>query len=253
VICTPHLGASTNEAQENVAVQVAEQMADYLLNGAISNAVNFPSITAEEAPRLQPFVKLAEQLGSFAGQLTETGLKEVRLEYVGEIAELNTKALTAAALAGIMAPLLEGANMVSAPVLAKERGIGVAETTRNQEGAYGTYMRLTVVTETQERSVAGTVFSGGRPRLIQIKGINMEAELSPHMLYVTNLDKPGFIGALGTTLGEAGVNIASFNLGRTERGGEAIALVEIDDEIPDAVLAAVRNLPHVVRAHKLRF
>jgi D-3-phosphoglycerate dehydrogenase len=114
-------------------------------------------------------------------------------------------------------------------------------------------MRLTVVTEAQERSVAGTVFSGGRPRLIQIKGINMEAELSPHMLYVTNQDKPGFIGALGTTLGEAGVNIASFNLGRTERGGEAIALVEIDDEIPDAVLASVRNLPHVVRAHKLKF
>jgi D-3-phosphoglycerate dehydrogenase len=253
VICTPHLGASTTEAQEKVAVQVAEQMCAYLLRGAISNAINFPSITAEEAPRLGPFVKLAEQLGSFAGQLTETGLKEVRLEYVGDVAELNTKALTAAALAGILAPLLEGANMVSAPVLAKERGIGVAETRKGREGAYGTYIRLTVVTEAQVRSVAGTVFSGGRPRLIQIKGINMEAELTPHMLYVTNQDKPGFIGALGTTLGEAGVNIASFNLGRTARGGEAIALVEIDEEIPDAVLAEVRGLPHVVRAHKLRF
>jgi D-3-phosphoglycerate dehydrogenase len=253
VICTPHLGASTSEAQEKVAVQVAEQMCAYLLKGAITNAINFPSISAEEAPRLRPFVKLAEQLGSFAGQLTETGLKQVRLEYVGEVADLNTRALTAAALAGIMAPLLESANMVSAPVLAKERGIGVAETKRGQEGAYGTYVRLTVVTEAQERSVAGTVFSGGRPRLIQIKGINMEAELSPHMLYVTNQDKPGFIGALGTTLGQAGVNIASFNLGRTQRGGEAIALVEIDEEIPDAVLAEVRRLPHVVRAHKLRF
>ncbi len=233
VICTPHLGASTTEAQEKVAVQVAEQMCAYLLKGAIANAINFPSISAEEAPRLRPFVKLADQLGSFAGQLTETGLKEVKLEYVGEVAGLNTKALTAAALAGILAPLLEGANMVSAPVLAKERGIAVSEMTKSQEGAYGTYMRLTVVTEQQERSVAGTVFSGGRPRLIQIKGIDMEAELTPHMLYVTNHDKPGFIGALGTTLGEAKVNIASFNLGRTTRGGEAIALVEIDEEIPE--------------------
>ena len=253
VICTPHLGASTTEAQEKVAVQVAEQMCAYLLKGAITNAINFPSISAEEAPRLKPFVKLAEQLGSFAGQLTETGLKEVRLEYVGEVAELNTKALTAAALAGILAPLLEGANMVSAPVLAKERGIAVAETTRGQEGAYGTYVRLTVVTERQERSVAGTVFSGGRPRLIQIKGIGMEAELTPHMLYVTNQDKPGFIGALGTLLGQRGVNIASFNLGRVERGGEAIALVEIDEAISDVVLAEVRKLPHVMRAQRLEF
>ncbi|MFO1172857.1 MAG: phosphoglycerate dehydrogenase [Hyphomicrobiaceae bacterium] len=253
VICTPHLGASTTEAQEKVAVQVAEQMCAYLLKGAITNAINFPAISAEEAPRLRPFVKLAEQLGSFAGQLTESGLKEVRLEYVGEVAELNTKALTAAALAGILAPLLEGANMVSAPVLAKERGIAVADTRRGQEGAYGTYMRLTVVTERQERSVAGTVFSGGRPRLVQIKGIDMEAELTPHMLYVTNLDKPGFIGALGTLLGHKGVNIASFNLGRMERGGEAIALVEIDEAISDAVLDEVRKLPHVVKAHRLEF
>ena len=228
-------------------------MCAYLLKGAITNAINFPSISAEEAPKLRPFVKLADQLGSFAGQLTESGLKEVRLEYVGEVAGLNTKALTAAALAGLMAPLLDGANMVSAPVLAKERGIRVSETTKGQEGAYGTYIRLTVVSETMERSVAGTVFSGGRPRLIQIKGINMEAELTPHMLYVTNRDKPGFIGALGTTLGQAGVNIASFNLGRTERGGEAIALIEIDEEIPDAVLVDVRKLPHVVRAHRLKF
>ncbi|MEZ5923610.1 MAG: phosphoglycerate dehydrogenase [Hyphomicrobiaceae bacterium] len=253
VICTPHLGASTTEAQEKVAVQIAEQMCSYLLKGAITNAINFPSISAEEAPKLRPFVKLAEQLGSFAGQMTESGLKKVEIEYVGEVADLNTRALTAAALSGLLAPLLEGANMVSAPALAKDRGIGVAETKRTQEGAYGTYVRLTVVTETQARSIAGTVFSGGRPRLIQIKGINMEAELTPHMLYITNRDKPGFIGALGTLLGQAGVNIASFNLGRTERGGEAIALVEIDEELPDAALAKVRGLPHVVKAHKLRF
>ena len=221
VICTPHLGASTNEAQENVAVQVAEQMADYLLNGAISNAVNFPSITAEEAPRLQPFVKLAEQLGSFAGQLTETGLKQIRLEYAGEIGEMNTKALTAAALNGVLKPLLQDVNMVSAPVIARQRGIMVEEVRRDQEGAYETYMRVTLKTDGGERSVAGTVFSDHRPRLIQIERMNLEAELTPNMLYTENADKPGYIGAIGTVLGAAGVNIATFTLGREAAGGKA--------------------------------
>ncbi|MHA1164846.1 MAG: phosphoglycerate dehydrogenase [Alphaproteobacteria bacterium] len=253
VICTPHLGAATAEAQENVAVQVAEQMADYLLTGAISNAINFPSITAEEAPRLKPYVKLAEQLGSFAGQLTRSGLKEVRLEYSGEIADLNTKALSSAALAGVLRPMLQDVNMVSATAMAKERGIGIVETTRGQEGAYESYMRLTLVTERQERSVAGTVFSDGKPRIIQVKGINMEAELGPNMLYTTNADKPGFIGALGMVFGESGVNVATFNLGRDEPGGNAIALIETDAPISDEVLDQVRGLPHVMQAARLSF
>jgi len=253
VICTPHLGAATTEAQENVAVQVAEQMSDYLLTGAISNAINFPSITAEEAPRLRPYVKLAEQLGSFAGQLTETGIKAVRLEYAGEIAEMNTRAMTSAALAGVLRPMLQDVNMVSAPAMAKERGIGLEEVKRGQEGAYGTYMRLSIVTERQERSVAGTVFSDGKPRIIQVKGINMEAELAPHMLYTTNADKPGFIGALGTIFGQNGVNVATFNLGRDKPGGNAIALIETDEPIPDDVLLKVRELAHVVQATRLNF
>ena len=253
VICTPHLGAATTEAQENVAVQVAEQMADYLLTGAISNAINFPSITAEEAPRLKPFVKLAEQLGSFAGQLTRSGLTEVQLEYAGEIADLNTKALSSAALAGVLRPMLQDVNMVSAPAMAKERGIGIVETTRGQEGAYESYMRLTVLTERQERSVAGTVFSDGKPRIIQVKGINMEAELGPYMLYTTNADKPGYIGAVGTLFGEAGVNVATFNLGRDVPGGNAIALIETDAPISDEVLDCVRKLPHVMQAARLSF
>ena len=253
VICTPHLGAATTEAQENVAVQVAEQMADFLLTGAISNAINFPSITAEEAPRLKPYVKLAEQLGSFAGQLTQSGLKEVRLEYAGEIAELNTKALTSAALAGVLRPILQDVNMVSAPVMAKERGIDLEEVTRGQEGAYGSYMRLTIVTERQERSVAGTVFSDGKPRIIQVKGINMEAELGANMLYTTNADTPGYIGAVGMVLGDNKVNVATFNLGRDKPGGNAIALIEVDAPITDDVLALVRDLPHVAQAARLHF
>ncbi|HEX2215210.1 MAG TPA: phosphoglycerate dehydrogenase, partial [Xanthobacteraceae bacterium] len=196
IVCTPHLGASTTEAQENVAIQIAEQMADYLTTGAVRNALNMPSISAEEAPRLSPFVRLAEQLGSFAGQLTESGASEVRLEYEGAVADMNTRALSAAALAGFLQPQLQTVNMVSAPAYARERGIRVEETRREQHGAYESYIRLTVVTARQERSVAGTVFSDGKPRIIQIKGINMEAELGPHMLYVTNRDKPGFIGRL---------------------------------------------------------
>jgi D-3-phosphoglycerate dehydrogenase len=253
VICTPHLGASTSEAQENVALQIAEQMADYLLQGAISNAVNFPSISAEEAPKLKPFVKLAEQLGSFAGQITETAPVRIRLEYAGDVAELNTRALTSAAIAGVLRPLLQDVNMVSAPVIAKERGVQVEEVRRGQEGAYETYMRVSVKTERRERSIGGTVFSDGKPRIIQIQTINMDAEFGPHMLYTENADKPGHIGALGTLLGSEGVNIATFNLGREEPGGKAVALVSVDERVDEGVLAKVRALPHVVRASRLSF
>jgi D-3-phosphoglycerate dehydrogenase len=253
VVCTPHLGASTSEAQENVALQIAEQMADYLVTGAVTNALNMPSISAEEAPRLKPFVALVDQLGSFAGQLTETAISGISIEYAGEVAEMNTRALTSALLAGLLKPLLGDVNMVSAPVVAKERGIKVDEIRQTPRGTYESYVRLTVRTERQERSVAGTVFSDGKPRIIQIKGINMEAELGPHMLYLTNADKPGFIGALGTTLGNAGVNIATFHLGRQAPGGDAIALVEIDEPIPREVLMAVESLPHVRQAKPLRF
>ena len=253
LVCTPHLGAATTEAQENVALQVAEQMADYLLTGAVTNALNMPSISAEEAPRLIPFAKLAEQLGSFAGQLTESGLRGIRIEYEGDVAEMNTRALTSAALTGLMRPLLQDVNAVSAPAIARDRGINVEEVRREQRGAYENYIRLTVVTERQERSVAGTVFTDGKPRIIQVKGINMEAELGDHMLYVTNEDKPGFIGRLGSTLGDAGVNIATFNLGRDSRGGEAICLVEIDEPVTAEVLKAVNELPMVTQVKQLAF
>ncbi|MGO9545143.1 MAG: phosphoglycerate dehydrogenase [Rhodomicrobium sp.] len=253
VICTPHLGAATSEAQENVALQVAEQMADYLLQGAISNAVNFPSISAEEAPKLKPFVRLAEMLGSFAGQLTETAPAMIRLEYAGEVADMNTRALNSAAVAGVLKPYLDDINMVSAPSIAKDRGIQFEEVRRGQEGAYETYMRVTLKTERGERTVAGTVFSDGKPRIIQINTVPMDAEFSRNLLYTENADKPGHIGALGTLLGNEGVNIATFNLGRQQQGGKAIALVSVDERVDDSVLAKVRALPHVVRASRLSF
>jgi D-3-phosphoglycerate dehydrogenase len=253
VICTPHLGASTSEAQENVALQVAEQMSDYLLRGAISNAVNFPSITAEEAPRLKPFIALAERLGSFAGQLTETGIKGVQITYEGTVAQMKTKALTSAAVAGLLRPMLQDINVVSAPLVAKERGIVVEEMTREAAGDFDSLITLTVVTETQSRAVSGTVFADGRPRIVNIKGIRMDAEFGPSMIYITNLDKPGFIGRFSSTLGEAGINIATFHVGREAPGGNAVALIEIDGELPPDVLAAVRALPQVQQAKPLRF
>ena len=253
VVCTPHLGASTTEAQENVALQIAEQMSDYLIRGAISNAVNFPSISAEEAPRLKPFVALAEKLGSFAGQLTETGIKQVQVSYEGIVAQMNTRALTSAAIAGLLRPILQDVNVVSAPIVAKDRGIIVEETRREAEGDYESLITVTIVTDRQTRSVAGTVYADGRPRLISIKGIRMDAEFGPSMLYVTNQDKPGFVGRFATLLAGAGINIATFHLGRDSAGGNAIALVEIDGTVSPDLLAKVQQIPNVQQVKPLRF
>ena len=253
VVCTPHLGASTMEAQENVALQVAEQMSDYLLRGAITNAVNFPSISAEEAPRLKPFVALAEKLGSFAGQLTETGINRVQISYVGAVAQMNTRALTSAAIAGLLRPMLQDVNVVSAPLIAKDRGIIVEETRREAEGDYESLVTVTVVTDRQTRSVSGTVYADGRPRIVDIKGIRMDAEFGPSMLYVTNQDKPGFVGRFATLLAGAGINIATFHLGRDSAGGDAIALVEIDGTVPADLLAEVQRIPNVQQVKPLRF
>lgn len=253
VICTPHLGASTTEAQENVALQVAEQMSDYLMTGAITNAINFPSISAEEAPKLKPFVELAEKLGSFAGQLTETGLTKVQIAYEGAVAQMNTRALTSAALAGLLRPMLGDVNVVSAPVIAKERGMVIEETRREMAGDYESLITVTVVTERQSRHVSGTVFADGRPRIVNIKGIRMDAEFAPSMVYITNFDKPGFIGKFSGTLGEANINIATFHVGREAPGGNAIALIEIDGDLPEEVLAKVRALPQVQSAKALHF
>jgi D-3-phosphoglycerate dehydrogenase / 2-oxoglutarate reductase len=253
VVCTPHLGAATTEAQENVALQIAEQMSDYLIRGAISNAVNFPSISAEEAPRLKPFVALAEKLGSFAGQLTETGIKRVQVSYEGVVAQMNTRALTSAAIAGLLRPMLQDVNVVSAPIVAKDRGIIVEETRREAEGDYESLITVTVVTDRQTRSVAGTVYADGRPRIINIKGIRMDAEFGPSMLYVTNQDKPGFVGRFATLLAGAGINIATFHLGRDSAGGNAIALVEIDGTVSPDLLAKVQQIPNVQQVKPLRF
>ncbi|MBP5858240.1 phosphoglycerate dehydrogenase [Marivibrio halodurans] len=253
VVCTPHLGAATEEAQENVALQVAEQMSDYLMTGAITNALNMPSISAEDAPRLKPYMKLACQLGSFAGQVTENGLKSVTMEFEGAVAKLNRKPLVQAALAELMKPFSDAVNMVNAPLFAKDRGIDVSETVHEREGDYNTLIRLTVETEDFTRSISGTLFGGGLPRIVSIKDISIEAELSEHMLYITNRDQPGLIGGLGTILGDAGINIGTFHLGRESTGGDAIALIATDAPVEGAVLEAIKALPQVIQAKPLKF
>jgi D-3-phosphoglycerate dehydrogenase len=253
VVCTPHLGASSTEAQFNVAVQVAEQMADFLLHGAVTNAINMASVTVEEAPRLRPYMKLAEQLGAFAGQATETGIRRVVIEYEGHVAGLNTRPLTAILLQGLLKPQLDSVNMVNAPLVAKERDIEVSEVKTDREGDFHTLIRLGVESESWRRNVAGTLFADQRPRVVEIKGIKIDAELGPNMLYVTNEDKPGFIGRLGTLLGDHKVNIATFALGRSAPGQDAIALVEIDGALPNHLIDAVQALPGVKQAKALNF
>ncbi|MBX3579711.1 MAG: phosphoglycerate dehydrogenase [Rhizobiaceae bacterium] len=253
VVCTPHLGASTTEAQENVALQIAEQMSDYLMKGAVSNAINMPSITAEEAPRLKPFVKLAEVLGAFVGQVTEDPIKEVEILFDGSTAAMNTRALISATLAGLIRPQVADVNMVSAPIMAKERGVILSEVKRDKSGVFDGYIKLTVTTENMTRSIAGTCFSDGKPRFIQIKGINLDAEVGQHMLYTTNPDAPGIIGLLGTICGSNGVNIANFQLGRNKPGGDAIALLYLDAPFPEGVLEELRANEKIDSAKRLQF
>ncbi|HRK25017.1 MAG TPA: phosphoglycerate dehydrogenase [Beijerinckiaceae bacterium] len=253
VVCTPHLGASTAEAQENVALQVAEQMSDYLLNGAISNAVNFPSIGAEEAPKLKPFVALAEKLGSFLGQLTEAPVKAIRIQYEGAVADLNVRPMTAAAVAGVMRAFMPEVNMVNAPVAAKDKGIAIEEVKRAADSQFDSRIFINVIAEDMERHAAGTVFQDGKPRIVEIRHIAMDAEFARHMLYVRNSDKPGFVGRFGTLLGDSGVNIATFNMGRNSPGGDAICLVAVDERVTDDLLARIAAIPQVKRARPLEF
>ena len=252
VVTTPHLGAATEEAQENVALQIADQISDYLLTGAVSNALNMPSISAEEAPRLKPFMGLAEQLGSFAGQLTETGLRKITVEYRGNVANLNTRPLTAMILMGLLRPLLDSVNMVNAPVIARERNIDVTEIKNDQSVDFQSLIRVTVETERQTRMVAGALF-GTLPRVVQIQDISFDAQLGSHMLFVRNDDKPGFIGKLGTLLGNAGVNIANFHLGRSVENGQALALVEIDEACSESTAAEIAAIDGVIQAKVLNF
>jgi D-3-phosphoglycerate dehydrogenase len=251
-VATPHLGASTNEAQENVALQIAEQMSDYLLSGAVTNALNMASISAEEASRLKPFIGLIDKLGAFAGQIADEGLEAVEIEYEGEVAQLNTQPLTAVALASLMRPLMPDVNMVSAPAILKQKGTPLTESRRETSPIYGSLIRIKVLTGGRWRTLAGVV-NAGSAKIVEVKGMALEADFHPVMLLINNRDKPGFIGALGTILGEANINIATFHLGRQAAEQDAIAIVGVDQVLPEAIQLKLRALPHVRYVKVLRF
>ena len=251
-VATPHLGASTNEAQENVALQVAEQMSDYLLAGAVTNALNMASISAEEASRLKPFIGLIDKLGSFAGQIADDGLEAVEIEYEGEVAQLNIQPLTATALASLMRPLMPDVNIVSAPVVLKQKGTPLTVSKRDTSPIYGSLIRIKVLTGGRWRTLAGVV-NAGTAKIVEVKGMALEADFHPVMLLINNLDKPGFIGALGTILGEANINIATFHLGRQAAEQDAIAIVGVDQVVPVAIQQKLRALPHVRYVKVLKF
>jgi D-3-phosphoglycerate dehydrogenase / 2-oxoglutarate reductase len=252
-ICTPHLGASTTEAQVNVALQVAEQMADFLVTGGVTNALNMPSLSAEEAPKLKPYMALAEKLGSLVGQLTRDSVPRISIHTEGAATELNSKPITAAVLAGFLRVQSATVNMVNAPFLAKDRGLEVREVKTEREGDYHTLIRVSVKTEAGERSVAGTLFNNVEPRLVEMFGIKVEAELTGPMMYIVNEDAPGFIGRIGTLLGENGINIGTFNLGRRNAGGEAVLLLSVDSPVPAEVLEKASRLPGVKLVKALAF
>ncbi|MCM8558496.1 phosphoglycerate dehydrogenase [Sphingomicrobium sediminis] len=253
-ISTPHLGASTTEAQVNVAIQVAEQMSDYLLLGGITNALNSPSLSAEEAPRIKPYMGLSGNLGRLVGQVLGEEIDSIAVEVEGAAAELNITPISGAVLAGLMGSYSDSVNMVNAPVLAKDRGLDVSEVRHAHEGDYHTLVRVTArLKDGNKCNVEGTLVGNANPRLVEMFGVGVEAELTGPMLYIVNEDAPGFIGALGSTLGDADVNIATFALGRRNIGGEALALVAIDSEPSEKLLDALRAIRGVKKVVALRF
>jgi D-3-phosphoglycerate dehydrogenase len=224
-----------------------------LLLGGITNAVNVLSLSAEEAPRLKPYMALGEQLGRLLGQIGGHEIRSIDVEVEGHAAELNAKPITSAVLAGLMGTWSATVNMVNAPYLAKARGLDVREIRSSQEGDYHTLVAVTVATDHGPMRVEGTLFGNRAPRLVRIVGIPVEAELAGQMIYIVNTDAPGFIGALGTKLGENGINIATFNLGRRDAGGEAVALVAVDDPITPDVAKQLQALPGVLEVVPLSF
>ncbi|MBI4838209.1 MAG: ACT domain-containing protein, partial [Nitrospirae bacterium] len=252
IICTPHLGAATEEAQENVAIAIAEQIVEYLVSGTIRNAVNFPSVPADALPRLQPYINLAERLGSFLSQGIDGGINEVTIEYMGEVTKLTLAPITIAVLKGILTPILEETvNFVNAPLIAKERGIAVREITTTDAGDYHSMLKVRVKVDSKEYIVAGVLYGKKEPRIITINDFAIEVVPEGAMLVLSNVDKPGVIGNVGTLLGKNNINIARMQFGREQLGGRAISVVSIDTPASKQILAEIKKLPNVLSVKQI--
>jgi D-3-phosphoglycerate dehydrogenase / 2-oxoglutarate reductase len=253
VILTPHLGASTEEAQINVAVLVAEQIVDYLINGVVRNAINMPSVSPEDIPVLKPYIELAESMGSFLSQLGLPGLKEVEIDCRGEVSTLDIRPIKVAMLKGIFDPILEeGANYVNAPIIADERGIKVIDSKSEKVKGFRNLLTLRAKTKEGERTISGTIFGGENPRIVRLDNFELEAFPEGNMLVVRNLDKPGVVGGVGGVLGNAGVNIARMHLGRDKQGGNALIIISVDQELSPKVMETLRDLPNMVSIQQVK-
>jgi len=224
-----------------------------LNSGTVTNALNIPSLSSEDAAKLKPYIQLGEQLGSFSGQLLQSGIKKVKIEFEGAVSKLNIKPITSVILTGLLKPVSESVNMVNAPVVAKERGIDVSEVKHEREGDYQNLIKITVTTEKGDQYVAGTLFGGTKPRIVEVGSVKLEAGLGTKMLYINNEDKPGLIGELGKLLGDSSINIANFHLGRSNKEKSAIALVEIDESPKNDLLEKISRLNSVINAKLLSF
>lgn len=251
-ICTPHLGASTADAQENVAVAVANQIVDYLLYGTIRNAVNFPSVSSDIFPMLQPYINLGERLGGFVSQNFEGGIEEILIEYKGTISELVLEPITIAVLKGILSPILkETVNFINAPMIAKERGIEVKESTSGEAGDYHSMLIVTVKAGKKSGRVAGVLHGKKEPRIIAIDSFDVEVVPAGEMLVLANNDKPGVIGSIGNVLAQKKINIARMQFGREKKGGRAISVVSVDTPVSKEVLSQIKKLPNVLSVNQI--
>ena len=252
-IATPHLGASTKEAQENVATAVAEQIVDYLVAGTVRNAVNVPSVPADQLPSLSPYINLAERMGLFTAQIIAGGLTQTVVEYTGEVANLKLEPVTLAALKGLLTPTLqENVNYVNAPLIAKDRGIEVKVSQSQDTTEYTSLLTLRVKSDGKETVVIGTLNSRKEPRIVQVDNFPMETVPAGDMLVLMNNDKPGVIGGIGMTLGKNGINISRMQFGRETEGGRAMSVVSVDSSIPDKVMEEIRKLPNVLQVKQIR-
>lgn len=255
VVFTPHLGASTREAQEKVAVQIAEQISDFLLNGTVQNALNIPAVSENELLQLRPFLNLADKLGTTLGQLVETGIRRIDVTYEGEVSQLNRKPLTNTLLNSLLTPMLEsGVNLVNAPLIAEERGIEVSEESNQTcQAGFNSMITVTITTERRERCISGSLFNGQQPRVVSMNRVPIEASPEGNLLFVANQDSPGLIGRVGSILGEAKINIANFHLGRVAPGGRAIAFINVDHDVPDTVMKTLLEVENVLEVKLVRY
>ena len=255
IIFTPHLGASTIEAQEKVAIQISDQISDYLLKGSVINSLNTPSVSLDEAPVLKPFLKLSELLGSFLGQVKvgSQNIKSVKIEFDGRASSINNKPILSSIFCGLLKNYFDSVNLVNSTTVAKQKGLEISTINHERKSDYQNLITVTVNYENSSRKISGTLIGDKIPRITAVQGIPIEANFSSKILYVRNYDKPGFIGSIGTLLARNKINIGSFHLGRKHNSGEAIAIISIDQEIDNSLMKLIHSLEHVVRVDYMTF